>query len=183
MAKAALRNRHQKAAFRPGEKRVTREQVRELLVLSQSADADERLTAATFLCPCHVRGRGTEIWSVIQRLMRDDDPRVRAAAWHTLSDGGLPKEEGVLEALSALFEAETDPKVRKGASYVLAPALAERERRERTAMLRPASAQRGKCDFCSDRDVLVGRDYDTMIPGGGTTRPALVCRRCAAARR
>jgi len=44
--KAKLRNRFQKAAFRPGEARVSRAQVAELMTLARSDDADERLIAA-----------------------------------------------------------------------------------------------------------------------------------------
>jgi hypothetical protein len=38
--------------------------------------------------------------------------------------------------------------------------------------------QRGKCDFCGARDVLVERDLETMIPTGDWPRPALICERC-----
>ena len=96
MPKALGRNKHQKAAHRPGEVKVSRAQVGELLELSCSADADERLTAAKFMCPCHIRGRIPEVWSAIYRLMEDDDRRVRFAAWHTLEDGGLPSEPDAL---------------------------------------------------------------------------------------
>ena len=46
-------NKHQRAAFRPGEERVGREEIRELLRLSESNDSEDRLQAASFLCPCH----------------------------------------------------------------------------------------------------------------------------------
>ncbi|HEX3408614.1 MAG TPA: hypothetical protein VHS81_15380 [Caulobacteraceae bacterium] len=88
--RTALRNRHQKAAFRPGEARVSRSQVAELLGLARSGDVEERLVAAKYLCPCHVRGRAEPIWQTVLGLMADGDPRVRFAAWHTLEDGGVP---------------------------------------------------------------------------------------------
>jgi hypothetical protein len=97
--KTKLLNRHQKAAYRPGEVRVSRAQIAELLVLAHSEDSDERLLAAKFLCPCHVRGRTEAIWQTVQALMGDADPRVRFAAWHTLEDGGVPRESGMLERL------------------------------------------------------------------------------------
>jgi hypothetical protein len=178
MTKAALRNKYQKAAFKPGEMRVSREQVRELLVLSRSDDADERLTAANYLCPCHVRGRGREEWEAVQRLMQDEDARVRFAAWHTLEDGGVPAEPEVLDRLAELYDQEADAKVRRIAHTAIGPALAERDRRAKAAMLRPAPALRGTCDLCGEKNALVTRDFDITIPGGGTTRAALVCKRC-----
>ena len=56
MPKTLGRNKHQKAAHRPGEVKVSRAQVGELLELSCSADADERLTAAKFMCPAIFAG-------------------------------------------------------------------------------------------------------------------------------
>jgi hypothetical protein len=108
--------------------------------------------------------------------------RAGFAAWHTLEDGGSPDEPDILEILEPLFEAETDAKVRRVASLSLGPVLAARDRRTRAAMQRPAPALRGKCDFCSERDVLVTRDHDIAIPTGGATRPAMVCKACEARR-
>jgi hypothetical protein len=178
--KAALRNRHQKAAYRPGERRVSRAQVRELLELASSDDAEERLVAAKFLCPCHVRGRDEEIWETVLTLMGDDDPRVRFAAWHTLEDGGVPREPGVLEMLEARLGRESDPGVLGMARFAIGPLLAERDRRDLTLMRRQAPPMRGKCDFCGERDVAVERDFETLIPTADLPRPALICQRCAA---
>jgi hypothetical protein len=178
--RAALRNRHQKAAFRPGDARVSRAELAELLALSRSDDADERLTAATFLCPCHVRGRTEPIWQAVLNLMADADPRVRFAAWHTLEDGGVPGEEGVLERLEAALDGEADPKVRGMAELVIGPLLAERDRRELGRMRRMDIGRRGKCDFCGMRDVIVREDFETRIPTAGLSRAALICRSCAA---
>jgi hypothetical protein len=177
--RAALRNRHQKAAFRPGEARVSRAELAELLALSRSDDADERLTAATFLCPCHVRARTEPIWQAVLNLMADADPRVRFAAWHTLEDGGVPREDGVLERLQAALAAEADPKVRGIANQAIGPLVAERERAELGRMRRLDFAQRGKCDFCGERDTPVRQDLETSIPTAGLSRPALICRACA----
>lgn len=177
--RGALRNRHQKAAFRLGEQRVSRAQVAELLALANSCDADERLLAAKFLCPCHVRGRTEPIWQAVLALMADVDPRVRFAAWHTLEDGGVPAESGVLERLEAALQGECDPKVRTMATSVIGPLIAERERGELARMRRPGFARRGKCDFCGERDVQVREDFDTRIPTQGLSRAALICRSCA----
>lgn len=178
--RAALRNRHQKAAFRPGEARVSRAQVAELLALSRSHDVDERLVAAKFLCPCHVRGRTEPIWQAVLALMADDDPRVRFAAWHTLEDGGVPGEDGLLERLEGALEGEADPKVRGMAGLVIGPLLAERDRRELGRMRRVDFGRRGKCDFCGERDIIVREDFETRIPTAGLPRAALICRSCAA---
>jgi len=175
---SAGRNKHQKAAHRPGEVRVSRAQVSELLRLSRSESADERLYATKFLCPCHIRGRIPEVWSAIFRLLEDDDPRVRFAAWHTLEDGGLPPEPGSLARLESRLNRESDAKVRRFAQQIIGPALAERARLEQTALRRPSSRMRGKCDFCGERDVVVERDLETMIPTASLPRPALVCQRC-----
>ena len=83
-------NKHQRAALRPGEKRVGREEIHELLQLSQSKDPADRLLAASFLCPCHVRKRIDEVWAALYRMLEDEDIKVRRAAWHTLEDGGKP---------------------------------------------------------------------------------------------
>jgi hypothetical protein len=174
------RNRHQKAAHRPGELRVSRAQVAELVALSTSEDADERLTAAKYLCPCHVRGRHDEAWQALLRLMQDAEPKVRAQAWHALEDGGVPPGDEVLDRLQAIQAGEADRSVRAMIEHAFGPVLAHKERRELAAMRRRASRERGKCDFCGARNVFVERDYDTMIPTSGLSRPALICEACAA---
>ncbi len=83
-------NKHQKAMFQPGEHRLRRDDIEELLVLSQSDDAEERLEAAEHLCPCHVRTHIDAVQQAVFRMMEDPDVRVRSAAWHTLKGGGVP---------------------------------------------------------------------------------------------
>ena len=177
-AQKGRRNRFQKAAYRPGEVRVGRAHVPELLVMARSGDVEDRLHAAKYLCPCHVRGRTQEIWAVVLRLMEDEDPRVRQAAWHQLEDGGVPTERGVLEALEARYRAEQDPAVLTFARFALGDRLAERERVALAAMRRPAPAMRGKCDFCGVRDARVRQDFETLIPTSAMPRPALICEAC-----
>ena len=67
MSKTPGKNKHQKAAHRPGERKISRAQVDELLELLCSTAADERLIAAQYLCPCHVRTRIPEVWNALYR--------------------------------------------------------------------------------------------------------------------
>jgi len=128
-----------------------------------------------------VRGRTEAIWQAVLALMADADSRVRFNAWHTLEDGGVPRESGVLERLEAALEGESDPKVRVMASSVIGPLIAERGRRELGRMRRLDYGLKGKCDFCGERDVPVRQDLETSIPTAGLSRPALICRSCAMA--
>jgi hypothetical protein len=175
-------NKHQKAARRPGEKRVSREDVEELLELSRSNEAEDRLIAASLLCPCHVRGRLPEVWEALYRMMEDEHPKVRWAAWHTLEDGGLPKDEPTLARLGQILAKERDPKVRRFAGTIVGGELKsrqEQEHKKRELLASAAHQQRGRCDFCGETGVPVERDLETPIVSGGHTRPALICRRCA----
>ena len=180
MQKTAGRNKHQKAAHKPGERKISRAQVAELLDLACSVDADERLAAAQLLCPCHIRGRIPAVWETIYRMMEDPDRRVRFAAWHTLEDGGLPNDPDTFARLEQLFRRETDPKILKFVERILGDELVARDRRElqQMHMAGRQPRQRGKCDFCGARDVVVERDLETMIPTGDWPRPALICERC-----
>ena len=182
MRKTLGMNKHQKAAHKPGERKISREQVTELLELSCSSDPEERLVAAKFLCPCHVRGRIPAVWAALYRMMEDEDRRVCFSAWHTLEDGGLPSEPEDFALLERIFASETDPKIRKFAQLIIGKTLAERDQQEMMRLnlgSRPVLRQNGKCDFCGRSDVLVERDLDTMIPTVALPRPALICERCA----
>lgn len=178
--RSAGRNSYQKAAHKAGEARVRRGQVDQLLALGKSGSAEDRLTAAKFLCPCHGRGRTEDIWNAIVALMADEDARIRFAAWHTLEDGGVPSEAGVLEQLEGLLAREADAGVRRLAKETIGPVLDHRDRQALRHMRRPQAAMRGKCDFCGERDVVVRADLETRIPTEGLSRPALICRRCDA---
>lgn len=174
-------NKHQKAARRPGEKKVSRAEVADLLALSTSDSAEDRLTAASLLCPCHVRGRLPEVWHALYRMMEDEHARVRQAAWHTLEDGGLPKDEPTLTRLGQILAREPDPKVRRFAESLVGRELKARQQQEtrrQELLARAAHQQQGRCDFCGESGVAVERDLETPITSGGHTRPALVCRRC-----
>jgi hypothetical protein len=172
-------NKHQKAAHKVGEQRLGRDEMPALLEMSESPDAGQRLVAAQYLCPCHVRRRVEAAWEALYRMLEDPDVRVRRAAWHTLDDGGRP-EDAILDAiLERILRDETDPQVRAFARKVAGP------RQDKDLLLaklagRPAPRQRGRCDFCGEPNVFVVRDLETMIPTGDLPRPALVCDRCAA---
>ncbi len=182
MRKTFGMNKHQRATHKVGELRVSREQIPELLALSNSSDAEDRLVAAQYLCHCHVRGRIPEVWDALYRMMEDSDQRVRLRAWHTLQDGGLPPDPEGMDLLVRLFKKEADPKVRNLAWGILGKELTAREKREQVRQNlagNPALRQRGRGDFCGERDVFVERDLDTMIPADGQQRAAWVCERCA----
>ena len=181
MRKTFGMNKHQKAAHKVGEEKVGRAEIGELLTMSCSTDTDERLTAATYLCPCHIQARIPAVWEAIFRLMEDDDPRVRQAAWHTWEDGGLPTEAEALTHMEQIYQRERDSKVRKFAEFLLRDTRAARARQERTWLhlaARP-NPQRGKCDFCGAQEVPVVRALDTAIPTAGAARAAWICERCA----
>lgn len=182
MPKKLGMNKHQKAAHRPGEEKVSRAEIGALLELSCSSDVDERLTAARYLCPCHIQTRRADVAAAIFRMMEDDDPRVRFAAWHTWEDGGLPNEAEALSRMEQIYQRERDAKVRRFAATILKPALEATRARERTLLhlaARPLADQIGKCDFCGAQDTPVTRDLATSIPTATLPRPAWTCAACA----
>jgi hypothetical protein len=181
MRKTKGMNKHQKAVYRVGEHEIGREQVAEMIELSQSADAEDRLVAAQNLCPCHVKGRIPAAWDAIYRMMTDSDRRVRQAAWHTLEDGGLPKNAEEISRLEEIYLAEPDVKVRHFAEHILKPAVTDRVQREMAllhAAARPAARKRGRCDFCGIENTNVDFETNTHIPSGSGYRPAMICDRC-----
>ena len=177
-------NKHQKAARKPGEVKVSREEVAELLELSCSHEAEDRLHAAKYLCPCHVQGRIPAVWAALFRMMTDEDRRVRYQAWHALEDGGLPSEPEAMTRLEQLYAKETDEKVHKFAWMIIGKAVMERQAQEivrQNLSTRPAPKQRGKCDFCGENNVPVKRDLSTTIPTNSLLRAAWICESCAQA--
>jgi hypothetical protein len=177
MRKTLGMNRHQKAVYREGEPRVGREQIQELLRQSESGDPEQRLVAAQYLCPCHVRRRIEAVWEALFRLLEDPDVRVRRAAWHTLEDGGRPDDPALDAILDRALQNETDPQVLRFARH-LAGSRQEKERVATRAMGRAAPRQRGRCDFCGETNVEVQRDLSTMIPTSDLPRAAWICARC-----
>ena len=180
MRKVLGMNRHQKRAHRVGELRLGPDELAEMLQLARSQDADDRAIAATFLCPCHVRRRVEAVWAALYRLLEDPDARVRRLAWHTLDDGGRPDDPKLDAIIERTLKNDPDEKIRRYAGKF----AASRQKRERMAeqlAARPAPRTRGRCDFCGESSVPVGRDLATMIPSGATSRPALICDRCAKA--
>jgi HEAT repeats len=177
MRKTLGMNKHQKAVYRVGEQRVGRDEIPKLLEMSQSADPDERATAAQFLCPCHVRRRIEAVWEALYRLLEDPDVRVRRAAWHTLEDGGRPDDPALDAILERVLRDDTDPRVLDFARKLAGPRR-EKEKLIANLAARPQPKQRGRCDFCGEDNIPVERDLETMIPTGDLPRPALICERC-----
>jgi hypothetical protein len=178
MRKTLGMNKHQKAVYRVGEPRVGRDEIQELVEQSGSGDPEERLVAAQFLCPCHVRRRIGAVWEALYRLLEDPDVRVRRAAWHTLEDGGRPDDPALDEILDRALKSETDPQVLRFAQQLVGPRR-QQELVIARAMGRAEPKQRGRCDFCGDRGVEVVRDLNTMIPTDDLPRAAWICERCA----
>jgi hypothetical protein len=178
MRKTLGMNKHQKAAHRVGERRVGREEIAELLERSQSEDPEERLVAAQFLCPCHVRRRIPAVWEALYRLLEDPSVEVRRAAWHTLEDGGRPDDPALDAILERTLKTESDNTVLGFARHVAGP-RADRDLLVARMAARPQPKQRGRCDFCGESNVPVERDLSTMIPTADLPRAALICERCA----
>lgn len=170
-------NKYQRAAFRPGEQRVGREEIQELLQMSHSADPADRLQAASFLCPCHVRRSIDEVWQGLYRMLEDQDARVRRAAWHTLEDGGKPDDPALDEIIERTLERETDKQVLNFAR-LFSQGREKRKQVEFEIAAIPEYAERGKCDFCGEQSVPVKRDFATELDVGGSRRFALVCAPC-----
>lgn len=98
-----------------------------------------------------------------------------------VQDACLPQNPNTCTGVEQLFHKETDSKVRKFAARILADEIRRRNRQEMARLhmvSRPMLQQRGKCDFCSERNVFVERDFDTMIPSAKSLRSALICDRC-----
>lgn len=182
MRKTFGMNTHQKAAHKVGERKSSAAEVADMLALSCSSDADDRLLAAQHLCPCHVRKRIDAVWDALFHMMEDADARVRQAAWHTLEDGGVPTEPAMLDNLERLLKTERDPKVHRFAEHIIGPPLRERENYHSGLLTlpgRPQRAHRGKCDFCGADGVQVDFEPETPIPTTDGSRPAFICEHCA----
>jgi hypothetical protein len=170
-------NKYQRSALREGEKRVGREQIEELLEMSRSTDPADRLTAASYLCPCHVRRRIDEVWSALYRMLEDDDLKVRRAAWHTLEDGGKPDDPALNEIIERTLERDTDRQVLNFARQ-FSKGREARKRVEFAVAAISDYAERGKCDFCGGGNKPVKKDFETELSGEGQRRFAMVCEPC-----
>jgi hypothetical protein len=172
-----VKNRHQKAAFKVGERRLAPQEIPELLELSLSSDPEDRLHAASNLCPCHVRRKVDDVWQALYRMMEDEDVRVRRAAWHTLEDGGRPDDPALDDLIERTLQTETDKTVRNFAALFAGQKRAMEDTRL-NALAQAAPKRRGRCDFCGEFDVFVELDLETMIPTEDLPRAALVCEAC-----
>lgn len=168
-------NKHQRAARRPGELKVSKSEIPELLDLSCSGDPEDRLHAAKYLCPCHIQGRIPEVWDAVLRMMEDEDRRVRLQAWHTWEDGGLPEDDALFARMKEIYARESDTKVRNFAHAIIGKRLAEQKQIEMVRQnLSVKPMMRGKCDFCGTSNVSVRRDLETVIQ----SRAAWICEKC-----
>ena len=178
MVKRKGLNKHQKAAFRPGEHRTRSGEIEELLELSHSSDPVERCHAAENLCPCHVRRRIDDVWAALYRMMQDPDVHVRRAAWHTLEDGGTPNDPAFLPILTHALEYERDRQVRRFAE-MFASIKEEQEMLTLQRAMSPRFNERGRCDFCGTNNAAVRRDYDTELAVlNQGPRHAYICASC-----
>lgn len=180
MRKTAGMNKHQKAAYRVGEKRVRGEEIEAYLDMAGSDDPEERLEAAQHLCPCHVRRRIEAVWDALYRMLEDPDVRVRRAAWHTLEDGGRPDDPKLDEIIDRVLREETDTRVRNFVALVSGPRQEKDRVMMKAAMIRTPKI-RGRCDFCGEYDVFVEQDLRTMIPTSDLPRAAWICGSCVKA--
>ncbi len=177
-------NRHQKAAFRPGDHRTRRDDVDRYLELAHSDDPVDRFEAASNLCPCHVRRRIDEVWQALFTMMEDPDPSVRGAAWHTLEDGGIPDDpaiEPIFRRAVEGLEQEEDRLTRRFVLEFAVPYVKEREviAFQHASLSSTLYRQRGKCDFCGRSDRLVRTNFDTEIGDhNGQSRLSLICQEC-----
>ena len=171
-------NKHQKRAFRPGELRISGSQIDHYIKLSESDSVDDRKEAAENLCPCHVRRRIDAVWQALYRMLEDPDADVRAAAWHTLEDGGTPDDPALDPIFERAYKNETDKRIR---AFVEQLGVRRRQKEEVLFAVKaiPDFIDTGKCDFCGESNVKVKKDFDTEIPDNGRQRIALVCQDCA----
>ena len=170
-------NKHQCAAFRPGEVRVGSEEIEELLALSQSQNPEDRFTAASYLCPCHVRRRIDEVWQALYRMLEDDDIKVRRAAWHTLEDGGKPDDPALDAIIDRTLDRESDRQVLHF-TQLFAKGRKQRRDVEFAAAAVPEYSERGKCDFCGSTNTGVKKDFKTELSSDEGRCFALVCASC-----
>ena len=177
-------NKFQKAAFKPGEHKTRRDDIDYFLLLAQSDEPTDRLAAAENLCPCHVRRRIDDVWQALYRMMEDPDPLVRRAAWHTLEDGGIPKDpaiEAIFRRAVGQLDKETDRATRLFIQAFAVPYLQERDKVEmqRTRLSEKPYQQYGKCDFCGRSNQRLRTNFDTEIAGhDGIMRLSLICQAC-----
>jgi hypothetical protein len=169
------KNAHQKRAHRPGEVRVNAPELSVLLRYARSDETEQRKTAATYLCPCHLRKPSHEAAVALQRLMQDPDLKVRQAAWHTIEDGGPTAE--AKEIADKIRATETDPFICNLIDEHLGSPLARQRVEDRVAVAR-APQRRGKCDFCGKTGIMISERFDIDIPAGDGSRAAMICNAC-----
>ncbi|KAL6040729.1 HEAT repeat domain-containing protein [Balamuthia mandrillaris] len=93
--------------------RTQYEDFEELLVLSKSPNASERLLALKEFCPCKVRKEVDQVWTRVLQMTDDPDDRVRYQVLHTLCDGSpREREEEIISSLEGMWN-DKNEKIRK----------------------------------------------------------------------
>ena len=174
-------NKYRRRAVKKGELHVSGAEISRWVELSRSKDPNERLEAANYLCPCHVRKRIGEVWDALFRLLEDPDVGVRKAAFHTVEDGGDISDPALVPIFERVVENETDPKLRKRIERFLRDRRKKEQEREdfiqHVRFVVGDYPERDKCDFCGEVGP-VQKDFDTTIPGSNGARVALICKSC-----
>ncbi len=97
-----------------------RADIADLIALSSSISASERIDAVRAMCPCAVRANLPTVWRRLLELADDPDPRVRRSVLHNLCDGSPAEYRGDVLATLERLSRDSDEKVRRQARHVLA---------------------------------------------------------------
>ncbi len=97
-----------------------RADIADLIALSSSISAGERLDAVRAMCPCEVRANLPMVWRRLLELADDPDPRVRRSVLHNLCDGSPAEYRAAVLAALERMSHDPDQRVRKHARQVLA---------------------------------------------------------------
>lgn len=170
-------NKFQKKAHRRREDRLRGDDIEYYLSLAYSDNPDDRALAMENLCPCHVRKRIDAVWVALYKGMVDPDLRVRRAAWHTLDDGGNPKDPRLEPLLQKIAKTETDTTLRQRARNLIKQSE-QTEEQKNELLAQKKHTFSGRCDWCGTSNVSVSYDYETEFETNGTKRFALVCEDC-----
>ena len=130
--------------------------------MSQSEDPTDRLQAASFLCPCHVRKRIDEVWEALYRM---------------LEDGGKPDDPALDEIIERTLQRDTDRQVLNFARQFAKGRKRCKEIEFEVAVISDF-VDRGKCDFCGEAGVPIKKDFETELDVGSSRRFAMVCEPC-----
>ena len=140
-------NKYQKRAKKVGELRLRREDIPHYLALAESDDPADG-TKPLPICVRAMCGIPVpEIQTALFKLMEDPDPNVRARAWHTLEDGGVPDDPRMDEIFERARQNETDKTVLNFMRQVQNENYAHKERTMLKVAAQSEYDQTGRCDF------------------------------------